>query len=144
MSTHKKKEQAWDQYPTFDHIDSPKAREQLERRRRHRQVRYWLFSLQNAENQGRAINDPPLLPGFVHFWLQERPAYQVKRVQSGYVKDKVEPRFDKTVWALGGFTEFAKRWDVDADLVVYIRHASVWQEWNATLMRVVPVLGEGE
>jgi len=38
--------------------------------------------------------------------------------------------------------QFAIKWDVDADLKVYLRHSSVWQEWNATLMRVVPVLGE--
>ena len=43
---------------------------------------------------------------------------------------------------LGGYTEFAKMWDVDEDLNVYIRHLSVWQAWNLTLMRVAPYLGD--
>ncbi|MDH3571294.1 MAG: hypothetical protein OER89_14090, partial [Gemmatimonadota bacterium] len=43
---------------------------------------------------------------------------------------------------LGGYAMFATLWDVDEDLKVYLRHSSVWNEWNLVMQRVVPVLGE--
>jgi hypothetical protein len=37
---------------------------------------------------------------------------------------------------------FANLWDVDHNLEVYLRHSSVWQDWNAVLHRAVPIIGE--
>jgi hypothetical protein len=48
----------------------------------------------------------------------------------------------KPVAELGGYKSFAAVWDVDDELFVYLRHSSVWQEWNALLYRVAPILGE--
>ena len=128
----------WERYPVLAHLDGA-ARERLERRRRHRQVRYLLFRLSTAIEAGRTFTRcDGLPPGFVEFWLGERPAYAMTSVG----RAQVPSSRDLTVARLGGYGQFARRWDVDEDLHVYLRHTSVWQEWHATLMRVVPVLGE--
>lgn len=127
---------AWERYPELDHL-SGEHREQAERRRRHRQVRYLLYSLQRQREKGEELSVP--VPGFVEFWLCEKPEYCVgPNGDRGPVPDAKQV----PVHELGGYRTFAKAWDVDADLIVYLRHASVWQEWNATLARVVPILGD--
>jgi len=130
----------WEIYPNLSHLEG-KAREILESRKRHKQVRYLLFSMQTNIGAGRRVDDVANLPdGFVEFWLKEKPIYQISPTG---VKVKVaEALTAKTVKDLGGYAMFAAKWDVDADLQVYIRHASVWQEWNSTLSRVVPILGD--
>jgi len=128
----------WEKYPKLDHLTGS-ARDVMETRRRHRQVRYMLYSLQTAEEKGVPLQTVSPLPGFVEFWLQEKPKYQISPLGK---RIKVPDNRDVQVFALGGYKQFAKRWDVDEELMVYLRHSSVWQEWNATLMRVVPILGE--
>ena len=133
----------WEKYPELSHLPISSARDQLESRRRHRQVRYWLFRLKTAVEKSEPLNDPPLLPHFVDFWLAEKPAYQMAPMQGGALaRVPVADVRNVSVAELGGYMQFAIKWEVDADLKVYLRHSSVWQEWNATLMRVVPVLGE--
>ncbi len=131
----------WEVVPKLDHLQEGKAREMLESRKRHKQVRYLLFCLQTAIGAGRPLDSVPNLPdGFIEFWLKETPLYQItptgEKVKLSDINSK------KNVTDLGGYATFAAKWDVDADLMVYIRHASVWQEWNSTLSRVVPILGE--
>lgn len=129
----------WDIKPKLDHL-SGVLREQMEERRRHRQVRYLLFALQTAKEAGRPLESvPDLPPGFIEFWLHEKPSYQLDHNKA---RHPIAPDRCVYVHQLGGYSEFAKRWDVDADLLVYLRHSSVWQEWNTTLARVVPILGE--
>lgn len=130
----------WEAYPNLEHIASITERKIMEIRRRHRKVRYLLFSLQTKEEKGEPLtNVPNLPPYFVEFWLQEKPKYLV---DARGRKNDVPLHRMRTVIQMGGYKEFAKKWDVDSDLMVYMRHASVWQEWNATLMRVVPTIGE--
>lgn len=129
----------WEVYPQLDHLTGP-AREMLESRKRHRQVRYLLFSLQTAIGNGKSLNTVACPDGFVEFWLKEKPTYQID--PTGRKTTVTDQHKKKNVEDLGGYALFATKWDVDADLQVYIRHSSVWQEWNSTLMRVVPVLGE--
>ena len=128
----------WEKYPKLEHLEG-KEREAMESRRRHRGVRYWLFRLQHGEEHGAPEDGPEELPGFVEFWLTQRPEYVI-----GPNGEKLSVPQEKRVPValLGGYGMFATLWDVDADLVVYLRHSSVWQEWNATLYRIVPVLGE--
>lgn len=133
-------EGVWVEKPQLLHLPEGPARDQLENRRRLRAIRYMLFRLQNQEKQALPLEAVEgLLPGFVHFWLGEKPAYAIsprsKRVP-------VPPQKDKSVADLGGYKTFAVVWDVDSDLVVYLRHASVWQEWNAVMAKVVPIIGE--
>jgi len=131
----------WEAYPDLPHLRGA-LREKMEARRRHRQVRYLLFCLKNAADQGFKLEGSASYPpGFIEFWLAERPLYAIDSLNN---RVSVPPDKARRVMELGGYKEFAKRWDVDEDLMVYIRHASVWQEWNAKLMRIVPVLGEGE
>ena len=133
----------WEDYPTLDHLASRELREAMESRRRHRQVRYMLFAIKTSLDKGETPTDP--LPGFMDFWLNEKPQYAMtpRPGSTGLAKISVDPRLaDLPVSMLGGFEAFASKWDVDADLVVYLRWSSIWQEWNATLARVVPTLGE--
>jgi len=129
--------QNWEKYPEFPHLKG-KLREQVEARKRHKLVRYMLFRLKTAADQNQDLGASGIYPpGFIEFWLAETPKYMVTANGRKELPDR-----NRTVHELGGYSEFATKWDVDADLFVYLRHSSVWQEWNATLMRVVPVLGE--
>lgn len=132
-------DKVWELYPKLDHLTG-NMRLQLEERVRLRKVRYKLFRLQTQIEKGAPIEEvEDLLPGFVEFWLNEVPQYSLdpKKLKQPVPENKLCPVKD-----LGGFKSFAKVWDVDHDLKVYLRHSSVWQEWNATLHRVVPILGE--
>lgn len=129
---------AWEQIPPMPHIGGA-AREELERRVRLRKVRYLLFRYQTQLGKRAPLSDVPTPPGFEAFWLGERPLYQVDPTGK---KIDVPPNKRKQIADLGGYASFAKVWDVDADLYVYLRHSSVWQEWNARLARSVPILGE--
>jgi hypothetical protein len=138
------KYRVWEKYP--DLVDAPSdIREKLQRRKRHKNVRYLMFRLRNAmEKNGGVIPSSfddgyPIPPGFVDHFLTmeigiiELPTGQRARIVEGRLRTPSE---------IGGFATFAERWDVDEKLRVYSRHRSVWQEWNATLRRVVPILGE--
>jgi len=111
----------------------------MERRRRMRHVRYWCFRLQTAVTGSRPLEGPEKQPGFIEFWLEQKPIYAIDPKGE---KIPVPKEKKLTIEDLGGYAEFARIWDVDEDLEVYIRHASVWHEWNLTLMRVVPYLGD--
>lgn len=129
----------WEVSPKLEHL-SGNLREQMERRRRHKKVRYLLFRLQTAEESGRPVEEVDGLPDkFAIFWLGEEPLYSVDHRKN---KLAVPINKRKKVRELGGYSAFAKIWDVDEDLIVYIRHSTIWQEWNSTLHRVVPILGE--
>lgn len=130
----------WALFPSLAHLNPGEFRDKLEERRRLRKVRYMLFSLKTQVDKGAPLeNAGGLLPGFVPFWLGEKPLYAV---DPNGKKMPVPPNKTKAVHELGGFASFATVWDVDEDLNVYIRHISVWQEWNATLHRAVPIMGE--
>ena len=134
-------EHNWEKYPELSHLKGS-ARDELESRRRQRQVRYWLFRLKNDAEKGKPLKDPRGLPHFVDFWLGESPSYAMIPIQGGkLIRGPVAKMHNVAVAQLGGYEQFAIRWDVDDELKVYLRHSSVWQEWNATLMRVVPVIG---
>ena len=133
----------WEKFPVLNHL-SGDLRDQMEVRRRHRAVRYGLFSLQTALEAGRDPMKVEISPGFVSadfagYFLSRVPVYavDVHKNRVAVPANKV-----KKVEQLGGFQTFAAVWDVDDNLTVYIRHASIHQEWNARLMAVVPVLGE--
>ncbi|MDH3376163.1 MAG: hypothetical protein OEQ39_04235 [Gammaproteobacteria bacterium] len=128
----------WEKYPLLDHLQG-KQREDMERRRRMRHVRYWCFRLQTAVTGSRPLEGPEKQPGFIEFWLEQKPIYAIDPKGE---KIPVPKEKKLTIEDLGGYAEFARIWDVDEDLEVYIRHASVWHEWNLTLMRVVPYLGD--
>jgi len=128
----------WEQFPDMSHL-SGIQRENMERRRRQRLVRYWCFRLQTLVQTKREPVGPEAMPGFLEFWLEQRPAYQVDPRGR---KVAVDPIRNRTVGELGGYDRFAILWDVDTDLNVYLRHSSIWHEWQLTLMRVVPVLGD--
>lgn len=130
---------AWALYPRLDHLADGPFKIQLEARRRLRKVRYNLFSLKTCVDNNRPLVDLEELPGFAPFWLDEEPVYAI---DPNGDKIPVAPKRQKAVSDLGGFASFATVWDVDDDMNVYIRHSSVWQEWNATLHRVVPILGD--
>jgi len=136
-STRKKINQ-WEKYPKLDHLQG-KQRDDMERRRRMRHVRYWCYRLQTAFETARELEGPEKQPGFIEFWLEQKPLYAIDPMGN-----KIAVPQDKrlTVEDLGGYKEFARIWDIDEDLEVYIRHSSVWHEWNLTLMRVVPFLGD--
>lgn len=137
------KHRVWESYPDLPDA-LPDMREQLQKRKRHKNVRYLLFRLRHAvEKSGGAIpsklDGVDLPPGFVEHFLTseigivELPTGQRARIVEGRLRTPSE---------IGGFATFAERWDVDSKLRLYSRHRSVWQEWNATLRRVVPILGE--
>lgn len=130
----------WERYPTLAHLSGTQL-ERMQRRRRQRLTRYWLFRFQHAEEHGEPYPEPePKMPGFTSFWLEQVPAYQIN---PRGLREPVDPtKKGLPVEHFGGYAQFGTLWDVDEDLEVYLRHSSVWQEWNATLYRVVPVLGE--
>lgn len=134
----------WEKYPELTHL-SGEGRIRMERRRRHRAVRYGLFRLQtvvtNDQDVVKVCNDLPA--GFASYWLDRKPSYVMTPGPNGaLVKAEVLIGGGRPVSDIGGYAEFARVWDVDEDLKVYLRHSSIWQEWNAKLMRVVPILGE--
>ena len=129
----------WEKFPPMLHLAGA-ARENLERRRRHRHVRYWCFRMQTLVTTDRPLEGAELMPGFVEFWLEQKPLYLID--PRGNKVESPEHQKKKMVHDLGGYATFAELWDVDADLEVYLRHSSIHHEWNLTLMRVVPVLGE--
>jgi hypothetical protein len=129
----------WELYPKLDHLTG-QMRLQLEDRRRLRNVRYFLFSLRNQCEKNEPLeNVGNLPPGFIQFWQQEKPKYQIDPRGK---KIPVPPNKNLTVAELGGYAKFAQVWDVDHDLMVYLRHSSVWQEWAVTLNKVAPIIGE--
>jgi hypothetical protein len=129
----------WELYPKLDHLTG-QMRLQLEDRRRLRKVRYLLFRLRTqCEKNEPFENVGNLPPGFVQFWSQEKPKYQIDPRGK---KIPVPPNKNLTVDALGGYAKFGQVWDVDHDLMVYLRHSSVWQEWAVTLNKVAPIIGE--
>lgn len=130
----------WDKYPELMHLAPGTSREKLEARVRLKKIRYMLYRLRTQTEKKEPLDKVDgLLPGFIDFWLNEKPLYALDpRGQKVPVpKNKQLP-----VSALGAYGSFAQTWDVDEELMVYVRHTSVWQEWNATLHRVVPILGE--
>ena len=139
MTTRKKTGNPWESYPNLAHL-SGDARAQMQRRRRHRAVRYGLYCLQNQETGGAKAKDLP--KGFRGYWLEQKPQYALEPSGEGLRKAPVPENKDFPIEILGGYAQFATLWDVDEDLNVYLRHSSVWQEWNATLMRVVPIIGQ--
>jgi hypothetical protein len=133
-------EKIWANLPMLEHLPPGQMREQLETRRRLRKIRYMLYSLRTqCEKKEPLENVPDLLPGFIKFWLNEKPSYALDPIGK---KIPVPQNKNKTINELGGYATFAQVWDVDHELNVYIRHSSVWQEWNSTLSRVVPMIGD--
>jgi hypothetical protein len=135
----RKKINEWEKYPKLDHLRGTQ-RDDMEKRRRHRHVRYWCYRLQTLFQKGeRKLVGPEKSPGFIEFWLEQKPHYAVNTK-----KERIKVPKDKkiTVDDLGGYLQFARIWDIDDELNVYIRHSSVWHEWNLTMMRVVPFLGD--
>lgn len=130
------KRRQWEDLTTLPHLKG-EMRERLEARQRHKQVRYLCFRIQTLTDQGKSVRgNVDLPPGFEAFWLGERAEYSVDPRGA-----KAPPKHGRTVAEMGGWATYAIRWDIDEELRVYERHSSVWQEWNATLTRVVPVLG---
>lgn len=130
----------WNKYPDLMHLAPGSSREKLEARIRLKKIRYMLYRLRTQTEKNEPLDQVEgLLPGFIEFWLNETPVYAIDpRGQRILVPvNKQLP-----VSQLGAYGSFAQTWDVDEELMVYVRHASVWQEWNAILHRVVPVLGE--
>ena len=134
-----KRKRQWEKYPKLEHLEGLQ-REQMETRRRHRGVRYVLFRLKKVMDEDLPLEGVQLLPGFLDFWLNQVPEYQVN--PKGERVDVPAHLKGRPVGDMGGYPNFAILWDVDPDLNVYLRHSSVWQEWNALMMRVVPILGE--
>jgi len=129
----------WEQYPELAHL-SGEQRQKLEERVRLRKIRYMLYRLRTQTEKKEPLEAVEgLLPGFIAFWLGEKPVYQVGPKGE---KTAVPPNKMRTVFELGAYGTFAAMWDVDEELNVYLRHSSVWQEWNNTLQRIVPILGE--
>src|SRR3990167_3361059 len=96
---------AWEKYPSIDHL-SGSERTGMERRRRHRQVRYLLFRLQNAETKKEPLlTVDNLPPGFIEFWLAERPRYALNPKGE---RVNVPAHRNMKVCDLGGYSEFAK------------------------------------
>lgn len=132
-------ENSWEKFTELPHVPNA-IRARTERRLRQRQVRYLLFRLQTAELNNQDLETSgEYPPGFISFWLSEYPKYAIGPKSE---KIPVPQNKNKPVSQLGGYSQFAKRWDVDADLWVYIRHSSIWQDWNAKMLQVVPILGE--
>lgn len=128
----------WELRPVLSHIPAGTLREQLETRTRQKKVRYMLFRLRTQAEKNEPLNKVDnLLPGFIDFWLSEKPAYAIDPRGN---KIPVPPNKNKHVYEFGGYSSFAQYWDVDSDLVVYLRHSSIWQEWNVTLSKVAPII----
>ncbi len=133
-------EKIWEVLPVLSHIPSKELRDKLEVRQRQKKVRYMLFRLKNQADKKEPLEQVDgLLPGFIEFWLGEKPVY-AKDPRGN--KIPVPPNKNKHIFEIGGYKTFATTWDVDSDLLVYLRHSSVWQEWNVTLAKIVPVLGQ--
>jgi len=131
-------EKIWELMPVLDHLPQGKYREQIEARARQKKVRYLLFRLRNQIEKKEPLEKVEnLLPGFIDFWLTEKPAYAIG---PNGTKVPVPSNKNKYVCEMGGYGTFAQYWDVDSELIVYLRHASVWQEWNMTLSRVAPII----
>jgi hypothetical protein len=93
----------WEQYPKLDHLTG-QMRLQLEDRRRLRKVRYFLFRLCTQEKQNKDLSlVENLPPGFVEFWLQEKPKYQIDPRGK---KVPVPPNKNLTISQLGGYGNF--------------------------------------
>ena len=135
----------WEQFPQLEHLTGHQ-RTMMEYRRRHRAVRYGCFRLQTAvmkaEDVAKSCAELPA--GFADYWLEQKAKYAVQPGSDGQLEKAEVPahKKGKTVEQMGGYVTFALFWDIDPNLNVYLRHSSIWQEWNATLMRVVPILGE--
>jgi hypothetical protein len=130
----------WAEFPALAHLPSGELREKLEARVRLKKVRYMLYRLRTQAEKGQPLEAVEgLLPGFMAFWLGEKPAYA--KSPTGQ-RVEVPGNKNRLIAELGGYKSFAQVWDVDDDLMIYLRHASVWQEWNAVLHRVVPVIGD--
>lgn len=135
----------WEKYhDKQEHLaHQPSLQQQMQRRRRHRFVRYWLFRFQSVEEklaageEGVELFEVEKMPGFLEFWLEQKPVYQIN---PGGKKEPVDPKRDRPVSELGGYGEFGSLWDVDENLDVYLRHSSVWQAWDAKLRQMTPVL----
>lgn len=138
----KSKHRSWEKYPELPGA-IPQIREQLQKRKRHKNVRYLLFRFKNEVEKGNTnpskLDDFDVPPGFIEHFLTapihivQLPTGQMARIVEGRIRTPSE---------IGGLGSFAIRWDVDENLNVYSRHRSVWAEWRATLERVVPILGE--
>lgn len=137
ISIHKKGN-SWEKFPDLGHLDG-QVRTDMQVRRRHRHVRYWCYRLQNLIATDRELEGPEKQPGFIEFWLEQKPLYALdpRNEKISVPKDK-----KLKVKDIGGYLQFARIWDIDKDLNVYIRHSSVWHEWNLTLMKIVPFLGD--
>lgn len=130
----------WSSFPELAHLPPGELRKKVEARTRLRKVRYMLYRLRTQAEKRQPLEQVDgLLPGFVNFWLLEQPAYALAPTGA---KIEVPVNKRKPVVELGGYATFAQAWDVDEDLMVYLRHVSVWQEWNSIMHRVVPVLGD--
>jgi len=132
----------WERYPELPHLAGAQLAS-MQRRRRHRLVRYWLFRLQHSEEHGAPPDGPEHLSGFTDFWLDQLPSYRMVPTPGGGTKRApVEPQQNVPVRLLGGYQQFGTLWDVNPDLEVYLRHSSIWHEWNSILYRVAPLMGE--
>ncbi len=139
----------WEQFPDLGHLTG-ETKVMMEYRRRHRAVRYGCFRLQTAIAAGRdPIADLKDVLGkdadsFANYWLNGVAKYALIPGPDGNLQKTDVPtnKAGKKVEDMGGYLTFAELWDIDPNLNVYLRHSSIWQEWNATLMRVVPILGE--
>ena len=133
-------EKLWERRAEFKHIPIGKFKEQLETRNRLKKVRYMVFRLRTQIEKNEPLTDiEGLLPGFIDFWLAEKPLYAIDPRGN---KIAVPHHKNRSVFDLGGYATFAQNWDVNEDLHVYIRHSSIWQEWNATLYKIVPIMGD--
>jgi hypothetical protein len=136
--------ESWERYPELKHLsDNPGVRGRMQRRRRHRGVRYILFRFKDIMDRlekgepGVELTEAEKHPGFLEFWLDQRPAYQMTAAGK---KVAVDPKRDRLVKDMGGYKKFAVLWDVDEDLEVYLRHNSVWAEWDAKMLARTPIL----
>jgi hypothetical protein len=116
---------SWEKLPELPHLDNLEKGDETRRRKRLKDIRYILFRLQNAE-QGGAEADIDIPEGFVEHWLSQRVT----------LLDGMETE----VRNVGGITTFAKRWDINVDLEVYARKASIHKEWDRKLRSIVPAL----
>ena len=132
------KSRVWEQPPELIHLRG-EQRVAMENRRRHKNVRYWCFRFQTLLEKGETPEGLEALPGFLEFWVDQVPEYKIS--PKGERVDVPVHLKGRCVGEMGGYSQFAVLWDVDADLEVYLRHSSVWQEWDNLLRMRVPVLG---
>jgi hypothetical protein len=143
MSQERVTDRPWERFPELPGA-LPAMKKALQVRARHKRVRYLLFRLRKEVENSRGVIPTKLegidLPaGFVEYFLTapirwaQLPDGRAAKIVGGHLRTPAE---------IGGLATFASRWDVNSDLVVYSRHRTIWQEWQSTLARVVPVLGE--